>query len=126
MTIPATTSRLPGIAVDGTFSPSIRNANAPANSGIRSEIVAVTTDGNRSEAKAKAKLGIAVQSIARPRKISTLDTLNAPVEVVVRNTHQIAVRTTLPQDKSHQSDRCRSRCPAVLHQMPVEVDIKSR
>ena len=105
MTIPASTSTLPGMAVDGTFSPSIRNANAPANSGIRSEIVAVTTDGKRSEAKANAKLGIAVQSIARPRKISTLDMLNAPVEVVVRNTHQIAVRTTLPKTR-HQSDRC--------------------
>jgi len=55
VTIPITTSKLPGIVVTGTFSPSITNANAPANTGIRSEIVAVTTDGNRSEAKAKAK-----------------------------------------------------------------------
>jgi hypothetical protein len=99
MTIPATTSTLPGIAVDETFSPSIANANAAANSGIRSEIVAVTTDGNRSEAKANAKLGIAVQNIARPRKISSLVPLNASQEIVVRTTHPIAASATLPKTK---------------------------
>ena len=66
MTIPATTSTLPGIAAGETLSPSITNANAAANNGMSSEIVAVTTDGNRAEAKAKAKLGIAVQSMASP------------------------------------------------------------
>ena len=99
ITTPNTTSTLPGIAVDETFSPSMTNANAPANRGINSEIVAVTTDGNRSEAKANAKLGIAVQSIARHRKISRLVPPNASKETVVRTTHPIAIRATLPKAK---------------------------
>ena len=58
MTIPARTKALPGMAVNGTLSPSIRYANPPANNGISSEIVAVTTGGNRFDAKANAKLGL--------------------------------------------------------------------
>ena len=97
--IPATTSTLPGIAVDETFSPSITNANVVANSGIRSEIVAVTTDGNRAEAKANAKLGIAVQRVARHREISRLVRLKASEGILVETTHLIAVRATLPKTK---------------------------
>jgi hypothetical protein len=54
MTIPTITNALPGMAVDGTFSPRIKYANALANSGMRSEIVAVTTGGSRFDAKANA------------------------------------------------------------------------
>src|SRR5215469_13859424 len=36
MTIPARTKALPGMAVNGTFSPSVRYANASANNGISS------------------------------------------------------------------------------------------
>src|SRR5258708_31176514 len=99
MTIPTTTSTLPGIADGGTFSPSITNANAPANSGMRSEIVAVTTDGNRSEAKAKAKLGIAVQNIARPTRMRRLVLLNASKEIVVGTMYTVAISAILPKAK---------------------------
>ena len=72
MTIPARTKALPGMAVNGTFSPSVRYANAPANNGIGSEIVAVTTGGNRFDAKANTKLGIAVHRILRATSNSKL------------------------------------------------------
>jgi hypothetical protein len=98
-TIPATTSTLPGIAAGETLSPSITNANAAANNGMSSEIVAVATDGNREEAKAKAKLGIAVQSMARPRKIGRLSLPNGVREIVVGSTHLIGISATLPNAK---------------------------
>lgn len=78
------------------------NANAAANSRIRSEVGAVTTDGNRSEAEARAKLGIVVLRIARPTKISSLAPPNGGADVPVGSTHPTATRAMLPQGKSQR------------------------
>jgi hypothetical protein len=99
MIIPIKMSALPGIAVGGVFSPSIMNANVPANSGIRSEIDAVTTGGKRFDAKANAKLGIAVHNTPRPRNISRLLPLSAFEESVFAMKHCAPVNTTLPKAK---------------------------
>ena len=99
MIIPTMTSMLPGMVVGGTLSPSITYANTPANSGIRSEIVDVTTGGNLSDAKAKAKLGIAVQSTARPRNIAKLLPVNVSEENVAGTKHIVPINTALPRTK---------------------------
>jgi len=87
------------MAVDGTFSLSITYANAPANNGMRSEIVAVTTGGNRFDAKANAKLGIAVHRTARPTTKSRLVRRNTSGGIVAGVTHTIATSTALPKTK---------------------------
>jgi hypothetical protein len=99
MTIPARTQALPGIAVNGTFSPSITYANAPANNGIRSEIVAVTTGGNRFDVKANAKLGTAVHRILRATNNSNLLPRKASGGIGAGISDMSAISMLLPKRK---------------------------
>ena len=87
------------MAVDGTFSPSIRYANAPANNGMRSEIAAVTSGGNLFDAKANAKLGIAVHTTLRPTSSSNLLLLKASAGTVAGIIDTSAISTVLPKAK---------------------------
>ena len=87
------------MAVKGTFSPSIRYANAPANNGIRSEIVAVTTAGNRFDAKAKVKLGIAVHKTLRATSNSKLLRCKAYAGIAAGIGDTRAISTALPKTK---------------------------
>jgi hypothetical protein len=62
-------------------------ANVPPNSGIRTEIIAVTAGG------------IAVQSTARPENISRFLPVKASKETVVGTRHSIPISTALPKAK---------------------------
>jgi hypothetical protein len=61
----------PGMNIGESFSPSIKKANSPANKGMKSEIVAVTTAGKRFDAIAKPIVGMAVESTPRPTNTSS-------------------------------------------------------
>jgi hypothetical protein len=99
MTIPARTKALPGMAVNGTFSPSIRYAKAPANNGIRSEIVAVTNGGNHFDAKANAKLGIAVHKTLRATSDSKLLRCKVAAGIAAGMTGTSPISNALPKIK---------------------------
>jgi len=87
------------MAVNGTVSPSIRYANPPANNGISSEIVAVTTGGNRFDAKANAKLGIAVDKKLRAKSNSKLRPCEASAGVVAGVRDTSAISGAVPKAK---------------------------
>src|SRR5215469_3882160 len=87
------------MAVNGTFSPSIRYANAAANNGIRSEIVAVTTGGNRFDAKANAKLGSAVHRTLRATSNSNLLPRKASAGIGAGISDISAISMVLPKRK---------------------------
>ena len=99
MRIPARTKALPGMAVNGTFSPSIRYANPPANNGMSSETVAVTTGGKCFDAKANAKLGIAVHKTLRATSNNKLLPCKASAGIATRISATSAISAALPKTK---------------------------
>lgn len=66
---------------------------------MRREIVAVTTGGNRFDAKANAKFGIAVHRTARPTTKSKSVRPNTSWGIVAGVTHTVATSTALPKTR---------------------------
>lgn len=95
---------LPEMVVNGTCSPSIRYANAPANNGMRSEIAAVISGGNLFDAKANAKLGIAVHKTLRATSNNKLLPLKASAGILAGIIDTSAISTAPPKAKGYQSD----------------------